>query len=450
MKARIYHCVLALATLALPMACNFVEIPAPKDQLVRDNVFNSDQSATAVVSGIYNGLIDASGQLGNLGIVTELASDQLTYTGEGSGYAQFVENDIDESNGIVQNLWTAFYRNIHRCNSALEGLSGATGISDGLRDQLRGEALAIRAFCYFHLVHLWGDVPLITGTDYRVNQTVGRTPSADIHAAIAADLSEAEGLLPDAYPSANRSRINRRAVKAMQARVYWMLGDWQRAESAAAAVIDDPVYALESPEAVFLLESRETVWQLVPHNFPAQAPTYIPGQPDILPTHCLGSGLVEAFEPNDLRREEWVGTNTVNDIPYHYPYKYRVPTGNNPATEALVVLRLAEQYLIRAEARAMLGNAEGALADLDAVRQRAGLAELDVRDEAFSVAIAHERRVELFAEWGFRWLDLKRSGTAEEVLSPLKPGWQATDVLWPLPLTERQRNPNLAPQNGGY
>lgn len=427
---------LALALMVLPGACSFLEIPAPKDQLVRGNVYTSDQSATAVISGIYHGLIEASGQLGNLGIVTELSSDQLVYTGNDNGYRQFFENSLDESNGMIQNLWTALYRTIYRCNAAMEGLAGATGLSAGLADQLRGEVLAVRAFCYFYLVNLWGDVPLVESADYRVNQRIGRTPSATVQAAILADLQEAEALLSDAYPSADRARINKRAVQALLARVYWLDGNWQQAAGAATNVIDDPAYVLEDTEAAFSMGSRGTIWQLIPFNLPAQAPTYIPGQPEIIPAYYIAPQLLDDVEPGDQRTAAWVGTNVVDGVSYHYPYKYKVASGNNPATEALVVFRLAEQYLIRAEARAMLDDEAGALADLNAVRQRAGLEEVG-HGEVLLEAIARERRIELFAEWGLRWLDLKRSGTAES-------------VLWPLPLAERQRNPNLAPQNDGY
>lgn len=450
MKKAIYFYMLALVALWLPAGCDFLEIPAPKDQLVRGNVYTSDQSATAVVSGIYNGLIDASGQLGNLGIAAELCADQLVYAGNDNGLMQFFENSIDETNGYIQNLWTAFYRNIYRCNAALEGLADAGEISPPLQSRLVGEVLAIRAFCYFYLTNLWGDVPLVTHTDYRTNQRVGRTPAANVREAILADLLKADELLSGDYPSADRARINRSAVQGLLARVYWVSSDWQRAEAAASAVIDDPAYVLEAPAATFSLGSRETIWQLLPYNFPAQAPTYIPGRQDIIPTFYLAPDGVGAFPAGDERRREWMAANMVGEVEYTYPHKYKVAAGNNPVMEGLVVLRLAESYLIRAEARAMLGDDEGALADLNAVRQRAGLDGLDVQEEALLQAIGAERRSEFFTEWGLRWLDLKRSGTIDEVLTAVKPGWQPTDAWWPLPLNERQRNPELVPQNDGY
>lgn len=116
-----------------------------------------------------------------------------------------------------------------------------------------------------------------------------------------------------------------------------------------------------------------------------------------------------------------------------------------------MVFRLAEQYLIRAEARAQQGDATGAKADINAIRNRAGLPDTDADGQAsILAAIEHERRIEFFTEWGHRWFDLKRTGRADAVLSPIKPNWQSTDVLFPIPLQEIENNPNLLPQNAGY
>ena len=110
-----------------------------------------------------------------------------------------------------------------------------------------------------------------------------------------------------------------------------------------------------------------------------------------------------------------------------------------------------EQYLIRAEARAMLGNISGAQADINIVRNRAGLADTSANTaEELKAAILQERRVELFTELGNRWFDLARTGTAADVLSSIKSGWRATDLLLPIPEAELLANPNLYLQNPGY
>ena len=107
-------------------------------------------------------------------------------------------------------------------------------------------------------------------------------------------------------------------------------------------------------------------------------------------------------------------------------------------------------YLIRAEARAEQGNTAGAAADLNIVRQRAGLPPTTATDPAVLLAaILHERQIEFFAEWGHRWLDLKRTGAVTSVLSAEKSHWDVTDALYPIPANELTENPKLV-QNPGY
>jgi len=108
-------------------------------------------------------------------------------------------------------------------------------------------------------------------------------------------------------------------------------------------------------------------------------------------------------------------------------------------------------HLIRAEAYAHLGMPSAALANLNQIRQRAGLDNVEGADSAEILsAIVDERRHELFTEYGLRWFDLKRLGIAKSVLSPIKPNWKDTDVLFPIPESELSTNPNLLPQNNGY
>jgi hypothetical protein len=115
---------------------------------------------------------------------------------------------------------------------------------------------------------------------------------------------------------------------------------------------------------------------------------------------------------------------------------------------------LAEQFLIRAEARAKQNNkligSNSAESDINVIRNRAGLLNTSAAtQEELLSEIERERRVELFVEWGHRWLDLKRSGRASAVLSLIKPLWDDTDVLYPIPYSERLLNPKLT-QNFGY
>jgi hypothetical protein len=162
--------------------------------------------------------------------------------------------------------------------------------------------------------------------------------------------------------------------------------------------------------------------------------------------------LLAAFEVNDKRRSNWIKSVIINGTEYHYPVKYRENTIATPRKEHNIVLRLAEQHLIRAEARAHLDQLPGAIDDINLVRNRAQLNNLHPALNASQclAAIEQERRVEFFTEWGHRWLDLKRTNKATAVLAPVKNNnWQSTDQWYPIPFDEIRKNPNLQ-QNDGY
>ena len=159
--------------------------------------------------------------------------------------------------------------------------------------------------------------------------------------------------------------------------------------------------------------------------------------------------LANAFDPDDNRRTHWVGFISPGGEDYYFAYKYKVRYSYDPPTEYLKVFRLAEQYLIRAEARARQGDITGAQADINAIRNRAGLTDTPANDlNSLLLAIEQERRFELFVEWGHRWFDLKRTNRVETVLTG-KPNLDATDLLFPIPLQEILNNPNMT-QNPGY
>jgi hypothetical protein len=168
----------------------------------------------------------------------------------------------------------------------------------------------------------------------------------------------------------------------------------------------------------------------------------------------LSEDLVNSFESGD-NRKSWIDSLTVSSIKYYFPYKYRSATQGASVTEYLTVFRLAEQYLIRSEARAQMDKIAESISDLNAIRARAGLSNTFANNKnSILAAILNERRFELFTEWGHRWLDLKRTQNIDAIMSietPKKSGsnWIPSQKLFPLPFADIQRNPNLV-QNSGY
>jgi hypothetical protein len=243
------------------------------------------------------------------------------------------------------------------------------------------------------------------------------------------------------------------------ARTYLYTKNWTGADSAASAVISK--YNLFSlvPDlnGVFLKNSKETIlqFQVYGDDFPYatwEAFNVIPSSHTSNPKWYASDKLLNAFEPNDKRKVAWLDTTNYQGTKYFYPFKYKIRFGvYGSVTEYYMALRLAEQYLIRAEARLKLSNLTGSIADINVIRNRASLSSLPttLTEAQVSAAISQERMVEFFAEWGNRWLDLNRTGESTNILAPLKPQWTDNAKLYPIPQSEIDVDPRLK-QNTGY
>lgn len=455
MKNKTYTYLFLIALFLLNGCKEFVQVEIPPNQLSSTNVFKDKATVEAVLAGIYSDLSNVFHPLNaDMQIALALNSDELAYFGNIESYRDFNDSAVQKYNSIVTNTWMYTYRTIYGVNAAIEGLIASKDLDDNIRRQYLGEAKFLRAFCYLYLINLYGDVPLIVGTDYQENSNQGRTAVTLVYDQIIVDLEEAKKFLSKTYVKAERTRPNYFTACALLARVHLYLENWQEAENLSNAVIDESSYWLVDPTEVFVKESEEVIWQLMPVD-----PSYntnigriiIPSSTaNVLPDYCLAEGLIQTFSVNDQRLLHWVGKRTVNDQEYYFPYKYKIQIGSNLA-EYLVMFRLAEQYLIRAEARMHLANLKGSLDDLNIIRNRAGLENLATfsKEETLE-AIAQERRHEFMAEWGHRWFDLKRTGKINEVLKPIKrSSWQDSDALWPIPLSQIETNTYLH-QNPGY
>lgn len=453
----------------LIMSCeDFVDIETPSYKMVTQTVFSDNETAIAAVQGIYNRMYNSSEYAGgNYNSVTVLAGMSCDILqpikSTNSTYGPFYENEILTDTSSNLGLWSSAYNVIYMANSVLEGLENSIDITEEVQKTLEGQARFIRAFTYFYLTNLYGDVPLILSTDYQENALISRHPASIVMDQVAADLDEAIDLLEteDSYKDSERTSINRYVALAMRARVYLFQQNWKSAEDLSSLVIDQTFLyeILEDLDQVFLMNSREAIWQLSPLGRGASSPQTIEGSVFIIhPTLPfvsnikLSNSLVSSLKPWDKRLIHWIGFHKGLKVNYPFKYKVRYSTGN--VTEYSMVLRLAEQYLIRAEARTMQGNLAGAITDLDKIRGRANLELISdinpgISKEDLLEVIMQERKLEMFSEWGHRWFDLKRKEIVSDVLAPIKSNWQNTDKFYPIPESERMKNPNLD-QNAGY
>ncbi|MET7000353.1 RagB/SusD family nutrient uptake outer membrane protein [Chitinophaga defluvii] len=449
-----------LAGLMILTSCSkFVDIVPSPQLIISEDVFSDEQSALSALNGVYTQMRNSNLTFSNSGltIFAALSADELIRSAPNVTYDVFYRNNIPANDPTINTFfWTAPYNILYRSNAIINGLSASTGIPADAVRRLSGEMKFIRAFTCFYLINLFGPVPLITTTDYTQNATIPRTDTTLIWRQIVTDLEEAAAALEGTATGAGTGKVRPGffAVKALQARVHLYRKDWVAAERAASIVINTGPFEIEmDPERTFLINSTETIWEIASRNGTGntgEATNFIPLTTATVPAFQLTPSLQAAFEMGDKRWQYWVGQGGSGTATYPYPRKYR-NRNVQPVTEYNIVLRLAELYLIRAEALAMLDETDNAVKDINVIRNRAGLEALpkDLSQQHCLERIAQERRIELFAEWGHRWLDLKRTVAADTVLGAEKTWWQPYASLYPIPLNQLLYNYYLK-QNNGY
>lgn len=439
-----------------------IEIPAnPPTQITQEQQFGDSTTTMTALAGVYT-YASSSGMGfayddGLHAEITPVSADELLATSNTEPLiSQFYNYSVLPANGYLSQLWGNHYNNLYSVNAILAGVAGNAQLSKSFRNQVTGEMKVLRSLYYFNLVNLFGGVPVVTSTDYKVNSRLPRSTEDSVYSKIITDLTDAQKLLKPGYPAGDRYRPNLYVANALLSRVYLYRQQWQKAYDAANSVISSGIYSLvNDPGNVFLDKSAEALWQLPatgPQVVTTDAQNFVPRSNTAVPAFPVSPFLLSAFEDGDSRKQKWLGTTKSGGQTYYYPYKYKNLVTTATLKEDYMVLRLAELYLIRAEALQHLGRNNDALSDVNTVRRRAGLTGSKAdpsSDSAVSNAIMHERQVELFCEWGHRWYDLKRTGSAATVLSQEKTGFKSFQQLYPIPLGELQAN-NLLQQNPGY
>ncbi|AYL95080.1 RagB/SusD family nutrient uptake outer membrane protein [Mucilaginibacter celer] len=438
-----------LSLIVLASCKKFLDVQ-PKDSVSDSQTIVDRASAETAVRGIYRAL-SADNYYGvNFVSVGYLSGDNVQWTGSQSIVQQFIDHNVKADNATVSGIWLAIYTTINRANYVIAKLPGVTDatLTTAAKNQLLGEAYFIRALCYFDLARTWGGVQIVTTPTISATDKNGikRSTVAQTYAQVLSDLNAAEPLL--SLPTTqNPVRANKETVYALKARYYLYQKDWTNAENYATLVLGDVQnYTLLKPYSAWFANNavgtKESVFEL------AYSATYTNGhrgqwQPP------ANSGTRQ-WAPNAaflaLVNDPAIGGNrsalvakTSAGLWYGNLY-YR-----SPATDPAYIIRIAEEYLIRAEARAQLNKLDVAAADLNAVRERVGLAATTATSQAdILLAIENERRIE-FALEGHRWFDLVRTGRAAAVLGVT----DANKLVLPIPVDQLNVDPALT-QNPGY
>jgi hypothetical protein len=468
-----------LLSAAITGCKKYLDTALPSNLIATQDAFVSDNAVSAVVTGSLSNLtsygIFSGSTNSNLAYLSGLYTDELQLTYPAN--ATFVPYYTDAlSTSGVPKAWTDMYSKMLAVNTAIDGINSSTAILYN-KNQWLGECYFVRGLLYFYLINIYGDVPLSLTGDYKANNGLSRTNTAQVYQQIIADLQQAQNLLSydyrDAYSqtTSGRDRPNRYAATALLAKVYLYTGQWSNAEVQADSVINNSnTYKLLTTDQAFSLNGKETIWalQTTPASKEYDYSMYNNGMPAVIPSGktpasaynmyaAISNNLLGAFESTDNRYTNWVrqvivsATSSIPAVTYYFPNKY---TSSAVGGQNEIILRLAEIYLIRAEARAQQKNISGAQADINVIRTRAGLPGTTAADQTGLLnAIAKERQVELFTEAGNRFFDLKRTNTIDGVMNTVAPAkgatWSSFMQLWPIPPTDIIQDPNIA-QNTGY
>lgn len=441
---RILYSFILLA--AIPMAsCKKYLDEKPNNSIASGDAIVDAGSARAAIIGTYDRV--QSYYAGNYPTLGTITADNVVFNGTLSEYLQLDQNAIPTDNVITVATYQGIYRTINSANSVIAALPG---VSDPLltateKNKILGEAYFIRALGYFDLARGWGGVQLQLKptTDLSVLKGVKRSTLDQTYDQVLADLIQAEQLLPE--DNTTRNRAQKSTARALRARLHLYRKQWADAETYASQVIGNTKYTLVKPFKAFFTApfgTGESVFEL---TFSANDKnsfwsTWYPssqgGSFTLKPSESIVAKLSNPLT-GGTRSSLIAGTS-----PNVYGVLYNTV---GLSTDPAYVIRIAELYLIRAEARAQQGKLDDAAADINAVRDRAGLLPATATTQAALLqAIEDENSVE-FAFESHRWFDLVRTGRAGAVLGITN----ADRFLFPIPLSDIQSDPDVE-QNHGY
>ncbi|MGK7396402.1 MAG: RagB/SusD family nutrient uptake outer membrane protein [Candidatus Cyclobacteriaceae bacterium M3_2C_046] len=432
----------------------------PTGSVPDDQAFLSENSVKAVLNGVYDGL--QSGAIVQDYILhADLAADNLDAVGSKIEYREVNNNRITTFNVDIEGIWNAHYDVINRANQLIAGLQGNSGFSESFKQEQVGQARFIRSMAYFNLVRMFGPVP------YRDQPAAGIAPEevnqarieqGQLYDLIIQDLNQAETELEGTGTGSSPYLVSEAAVKALLARVYLYNDQFEQAANKAQEVINLG-YELVNGEDYQLLfdeneSNNEVIFAIDYANDEARNTLASYTQPTGRFEVAATKELYDAFSNNDIRKGSIV-RQSGNSF-YINKYDDLVNLSDNS-----IVLRLAEMYLIRAEALNQLQYVPDgeAFQLLNQVRNRAGLDDIDAANAqnqaSFNQYVLEERRRELVGE-GHRWFDLIRNDQAIQMLSEkgtlrVDNGDNDNQLLFPIPQSEvdANRHPDMY-QNQGY
>lgn len=461
--------VLALAASACQES--FLEVD-PQQSLDSNKAIQDLPTLRAAISGVYSSLQSSNLYGRTLYVIPDLMADNTFISrANANRYTAHNEDRVIATDGFYTGTWNQAYLVIANATRVSQGIDNVQFSSTEApeAENIRGEALTLRALTYFNLVRMFAQpynfsagaahlgVPLVVEIKQGETLALPRATVAEVYTAMVDDLTRSIPLLT----LKKNGRINADFAKGLLAKVYLYMGRWADAERLATEVIDGKKFKLydqnnfvASWSAAFGSESLFEVVNTTDDNAGTDNLGYFyeqAGYGDGLATE----ELYNLYSDTDARRgviEKGKRNQANGENPAYIIHKY--PKGASTRDDNMKVMRLAEVYLIRAEARAEQSNEAGALEDLNLIAKRCDPNATDIAasGQALIDAILLERRKELAFE-GDRLYDLLRRGLTYTKYQSTTVSRQVTApndrLIGPIPQREIDANPNVT-QNPGY
>jgi hypothetical protein len=511
MKKKFVAMICLAAVIAVSPSCkkSFLEESDPNAVTLEQN-FKSPNDILLAVNGIYESLRSGN----NIGETSDLWTDQRsddTGTNDSQSNAgepfQFNNFSLIPSNTYLKSHWVSLYGTITRANVVLSHIDDVQFPDNNLKLQYTAEAKFLRALEYFHLVRLWGDVPLVTKqlTSTEVAGATFREKQAVVYAQIVADLTDVinNSPLPNLQKDAGVGRVSKAAANTLLGQVYLTMATTLAGADKTANLNNAKTYltnaynmrtfgALSSipytdvfdvnkkstcPELIFQIVNKQgdvTYSSVVAANYQAKGETINSQKTSSGAGYNVTRDLVNEYEVGDPRMAFSVKFANDPIVKDYFVTKFRdvsdaagkLGYGGND----MILMRYADVILMLAEVHMNLGDNLTAIQYLDMVRARAGvpLYAAAMTNPAYSssfptlkLAILHERRVELAFEH-HRWFDLLRAFNTDELVTYFKGKSQANfgsaqlanfstkDRYYPIPFDEYKLDPVKMYQNPGY
>jgi hypothetical protein len=438
-------------------------------------------SAEAALAGSYAIFKNGSAEyyVMDYFILGDGQSDNSYAGADNAAWFEVDEFRILSTNAVTARDWQYLYNHVASANSIIANVPKVTSasLSAARKAQIVGEAKFIRARAYFDLVRIYGDVPLVvdelpTITSSNVEEIYGqlypaRSTAEQVYAQILKDLDEAAPVVPKSGP--NKMTVTPGVVYTLQAKVYATRKDWAKVKESADKVIALGYTLMPDYEDLWNGKHENSAEAIFELNFEDWSTGGNWGSSMFYGTdwkkfNTPSNDLMKAYddEKDAVRKASTVYTANVTGkwsdkywALTRFPFAYKMR--NTDASQNIIMYRLADVLLLKAEALNETGDLAGARALVNQIRNRAKLAATPAADQAaMRLAIEKERRLELAFE-GQRWYDLLRTGRVMPVMEAVKDGSgnslnykpTAARLVWPIPQGEIDKNTNLT-QNSGY